>query len=833
MFKVADSDILLAIFFKIERKVEIMKNKKLAKIPMLLASTLVLTGCPKPVEDYRVTGDYMTGKLAKRDYNAYLGSAPSTLNPTLSQNGENVTHLANLVGTLVMNDNYGILRRELASSASHNANYTEFSFGIRTDVPWVRHDGSIYVSGGQEQYVCADDFVETAKQVLDYRNDSEIYYMYTLFINNAWEYRCYTEMIQKMAEGKEGYTNLKGKPDKQALKIKEMIIEQSGHEPDENITGDDIPRIANFSRVGVKAENNTVTYKLRTPAQFFPTMLTYTPYSPTNANFYKATGKSSYGTSKENMIYCGPFYLTEFSANTVKYAKNEKYFRKDEVHIDTVNYTVVDSSTSNKDMREAFDRGEVDGFSLSTRDDEGWKMYITGPDGSGTMQNPYSDLVNSRELDDITYTYHFVLNANRDLEDASTYNKATYWDVALKDMYTTDEAKRAVLENTNKAIKISEVRQLVLDGFDMAKYDDQFELEEPAQYQINTFTPRGYVYDEYGTDYVEYYYQEYADQKGLTGEGYDSPVAEAKALVGPQQYSGVNYTDDAAMTAKYPWLSLAGLREKAISAVQKYNEAYASDTIDFPIIIDHLGSGGLSEESAQSENDLIQSWNERANGCRLKSSRDTTFPTCESVTGQDKYPYFNMVNDALSEQSTYTKYANAGYYTVGSWGWVGDYADPLTYMHCYVTNGEMCKMSGNTAAIKNYQLNAAGTAITQPGNIFDEYNELVDDASEITNSNAARFDKFAEAEYMLINDLHYIKPMYMPSQGWAASVSRACGYENPTAPYGLADHSLIGIWVLVDVPTGQERKECRALQAERKEAALEACGRNTINPIYE
>ena len=814
-----------------------MKNKKLARIPLLLASTLLLAGCPKKVEDYRVTGDYMTGKLAKRDYNAYLSQAPSTLNPTLSQSGENVTHLANLVGTLVMNDNYGILRRELASSASHNASYTEFTFGVRSDIPWVKSDGSIYVSGGQEQYVKAEDFVETAKQVLDYRNGSEIYYMYTLFINNAWEYRCYTEMVQRMNNGEEGYANLKGKYDKQALKITQMVIEQSGHEPDENITADDITRIANFSRVGVKAANGAITYKLRTSAQFFPTMLTYTPYSPTNSNFYKDVGKDLYGTSKDNMIYCGPFVLTEFTANSVKYQKNDKYFRKDEVHIDTVNYTVVDSSTSNKDMREAFDRGDVDGFSLSTRDDEGWKMYITGPDGTGTMQNPYSDLVNSRELDDITYTYHYVLNANRNLEKENTFNKATYWDVELKDMYPTDEDKRAVLANTDKAMKIDEVRHLVLDGIDMAKYDDQFELEDPDQYQINTFTPRGYVFDEYGTDYVEYYYDEYASQKNLTGEGYESVRDEAKALVGPQQYSGVNYLEEGASSAeflaKYPWLSLNNLRNKAKLAVDKFNEANPGNAISFPVIIDHLGSAGLSPESEDSEKELLRSWNERANGCRLNSSRDQTYPTCESVTGQNKYPYFQMVNNALSESSTYTTYANNGYYTLGSWGWVGDYADPLTYMHCYVKNGEMAKMSGNNADIANYKLNAAGTQIVNDGTIFGDYGDLVDDAAAITNSNADRFDKFAEAEYMLINELHYIKPMYMPSQGWAASVSRACGYENPTAPYGLADHSLIGIWVLVDVPTGQERKDCRALQAQRKEEALEACGRNTINPIYD
>ena len=72
----------------------------------------------------------------------------------------------------------------------------------------------------------------------------------------------------------------------------------------------------------------------------------------------------------------------------------------------------------------------------------------------------------------------------------------------------------------------------------------------------------------------------------------------------------------------------------------------------------------------------------------------------------------------------------------------------------------------------------------------------------------------------------------MTSKVWAASFSRACGYENPTAHYGLADHSLVGIWILVDVPTGAERKAARDHQTELKEAALAAVGNNTIEPIY-
>ena len=820
---------------------------------MLMVGTLLLTSCGKKKDDdYYVTGEYMTGKKAKHDYNAYLGSAPTTLNPTLSQSGENVTHLANLIGTLVMNDNYGILRKELAKSAWHSTDYKKFEFEVRDDVPWVKSDGSIYNYAGEDQYVKAEDFVETAKQILDFKNESEIYYMYTLFIDGAWEYYCYTDMAQRIAKNEPGYESLKGNYPAQAAKLMEMIKDASGEVPD-TILGTDIPKIQRFERVGVKANGNKVTYTLNKAAQFFPTMLTYCPFMPTNANFYKEKGKAKYGTTVEDTIYCGPFVLTEFSANSVKYVKNEKYFRNSEVHVDRVNYTVVDASTSYKDMREAFDRGDVDGFSLSTKDSTGWEMYITGPDHTGTLEHPYSDLVNSRQLDDITYTYHFSLDANRPAEesDKATYEKATYWKEDLKEYHIakyggetfTTAQQSAVIKNTNAALKIEEVRALVLDGFDFEVYNEQFELEDNNQYQINTFTPRGYVFDEAGKDYIDYYYEEFAEQRGLTGEGYSSPAEEAKALVGPQQYSGVNFVLEDASTAdflaKYPWLSLNKLRENAKTAVEKYNEAYSDKKIDFPVIIDYLGSGGISPDSLSNERAVITSWNERANACTISGNPD--LPHCQvNSENVDYYPYFMMVDNKLSESSAYDSAAKNGYYSVGGWGWVGDYADPLTYMHTYVTNGEMSKMAGNTVPLANYRLNGDKSAITNAGTIFggvgddlSGYNKDVADAADIQTNNADRFDAFSKCEYDLLNNIHYIKPTHMPSQGWAASVSRACGYENPSAPYGLADHSLIGIWVLVDVPTGAERQECRDKQARYKEAELAKYGNNTIVAIYE
>lgn len=810
--------------FRLKGEINMKKGKYMGRSILMLAS-LLLTSCGgNGYETYPVTGPYLEGKTAKSLYKAYLGSAPTTLNPTKSQSAQDAMHIANAYSTLVMNDSYGILRHALATKASRSDDNKTFTFTVRDDVPWVKADGSIYQYKGVDQYVCADDFVTTAKIILDYNTQSEIYYMYTLFISNAWEYYCYTLMTKNMQEKKAGYTDLKGNYAKQAQKLTELIKEYSGNDPEEPITKDDITSILKFERVGVKANGNTITYTLKNTSQFFPTVLTYCPYMPVNANFYKeAGGSNTYGTTVDKTLFCGPYRITEFKANSVKYEKNDKYFDADNVHLKNVEYTVVDSSITNKDMREAFDKDEVDGFSLSAKDEIGWKQYIKGEDGTGTIQDPASDLVNSRELDDVDYTYHYSLNINRSTDEAS-YSSCTYWNELG---ITSDEDKVKTIENTNLAMKIKEFRKLVLNAFDITIYNSQFtSTDDENQYQMNTFTPRGYVFDEYGKDYIEYYYETYASKKGL------SDSAEAKSLVGPQQISGVQYlepsSENTEFLTKYPWLNLQTMREEAISAV---TQARDNIGLSLPVVVDFFGTGGLSAESLDTEQKLVRSWNERANGCTLSSQRSEALgiPVCEG----GKYPYFNMVYDKMTSSTTYDSASKNGYYSVSpSWGWIGDYADPLTYMHCYVTNGEMSKMSGNTDNFDSYSL-VDGTLTKSDKYMLDDYNALVNEASEIYTSNHERYAKFAEAEYMLLNELYIIKPSYMSTQGWAASISRAAGYENPNAPYGLADHILSGMWVLTEVPTGDERKAARALQAQKKQEALEAVGNNTINPIFE
>lgn len=777
--------------------------KKTALLLAALILVVPLSSCEKPTDKIYVTGDYLAGKEAKEVYNAYLGASIATLNTAKSQSATDVRHIANFVDGLLMNNEYGILERQLAKSASTDQDFKNFYFTLKDNVAWYTYDGQQYVAkdtlgNDVPQFVTADDFVNTAEIILNYTNGSEIAYMVTLFIDGAWEYYCYTQMLKLIGDRDTNYIGINwmslksASNDAKANALMTLIAHESGMNLADVafIDGDDLPNIANFSRVGIKAESeNQIHYSLNQPARFFPTLLTYAPFYPINRAFFKQVKMSGFGTSKEKILYNGPYLCTEWSDTKVQYTRNENYFGVKDVHIKTVNYVVMPDTITYAEIREAYENGIVDGFTIARDDAVGWAKYITGgtPDepGSGTMQNPYSSLVNSRQLDSIDSTWHFTLNVQRE-EDLSLQPNTEVAD--------TSKYPAGTIANTNRALKIKEVRRLILDGIDFVKYNEQNErtADDNNQYQLNTLTPPKYVFDENDKDYIEYYYEEYAEKKGLEGG-----AAAAKALVGPQTIAGVNYTQE----------QVNEMLADAQDAVAQYNVLNPSNPITLPIVIENAGLSGYAPDQSYYETLWISDFNYRANG------------------GVSNTPFVKMINNLKATSSTSASTNSyAGYYTLSTWGWVGDYADPLTYLNTYTTNGDMSLFTGTKEPRDNYYLDDTGTLVYEQNGLLEDYDDLVDVAKAEFSSNAVRYNLFAEAEYKLINDVYLIKPHSMNSQGWAVSVSRAVGYENPTASYGLADYRLTGMWVLVEPPTGAERVEARATQAEKKAAALAATG---------
>ncbi|MFA5283647.1 MAG: ABC transporter substrate-binding protein [Bacilli bacterium] len=829
-------------------------SKKSSFLLVAVAMLMSVTACGGG-DTLTVTGPYFSGYAAKSSYNAFLSSSISTLNYAKSQNAADGRHVANFVDGLVMNDEYGILRRKLASSASHSADYKEYTFEIREDVPWLMSDGTQFVANGEAQVVIADDFVNSAEIILNYGNSSEVSYLVALFLQGGWEYYSYTFMNSLInKKGSQAYypTNgefwdevnripysiehpattpnqcfnygsLKNASDAQkAAQLTLLTAHEGGLDPSKTIvTGSQLADVSTFKRVGIRSDVNDkykLVYTLSDSMAFFPTVLTYGPFYPINRAFFSQQKMAGFGTSKDKILYNGPFLCTTWEGNDVKYLRNEQYYDLQDVHIQTVNYKVIESSAAASYTRDQFDAGAVDGFALSRDDEKGWSDYITGPNGDGTIQSPYSPLVNSRELNLIDFLFCFDVNINRDSSVNATNAKVM--------------STEAEIDNANQALKIKEVRNLLLNGIDLSVYNKIFVevsgAEERDQYQVNTFVPRNFARDANDKDYVDYFIEEYAQQTGVS-------VETAKEKYAQQQIDGVNYFDPQYAQIK------SELADPAKNAVAKYNEGVADSSIGddgetaitLPITVEVLGNS--NELYRQYDRDWIEGFNERANGCRIYTSNPYTaieLPSCESLYGQAKYPFIQLIiNTRATDSSSWSTLANNASYSFGEvWGWGPDYADPLTYFNQYVSNGDHAKYGGWSTGDFSYKV--GGDNKISKYQMLSTYDGLIDLAKAETASTQKRYEYFAEAEYELHTNVLMSKPSYMASQGWTASVSRAIGYENPDAPYGMASYRLDGMWVLVDVPTGAARKEARATQASLKEQALIETGHSLI-AIYD
>ncbi|MCS1351418.1 peptide ABC transporter substrate-binding protein [Mechercharimyces sp. CAU 1602] len=110
--------------------------------------------------------------------------------------------------------------------------------------------------------------------------------------------------------------------------------------------------------VGIKAlDDKTFQVELERPVSDFLSRITLPTFSPLRQDIIEEHGKE-YGQSAETMIYNGPFTLTDVSENqVVKLRKNEQYWDKDNVQLDSVDIQVVKDTALGINQ---FNSGEVD-----------------------------------------------------------------------------------------------------------------------------------------------------------------------------------------------------------------------------------------------------------------------------------------------------------------------------------------------------------------------------------------------------------------------------------------------------------------------------------------
>lgn len=123
-------------------------------------------------------------------------------------------------------------------------------------------------------------------------------------------------------------------------------------------------KVDNADNVGVKAlDDNTLQVKLNRRVNYFDQLMSFCVFFPQNQKFVEAQGDKN-GTTAENTVYNGPFTMSTWKMDDiVVLSKNDNYWDKDSVKLNTINFKVVKDSNARINLYES---NEIDVVGLTS-----------------------------------------------------------------------------------------------------------------------------------------------------------------------------------------------------------------------------------------------------------------------------------------------------------------------------------------------------------------------------------------------------------------------------------------------------------------------------------
>ena len=344
---------------------------------------------------------------APKAYGYVYSADPETLDYLISGKQSTKVATSNGIDGLFTNDKYGNLTPAIAEDWSVSKDGLTYTYKIRKGVKWMTSDGEEYAE------VTAKDFVNGLKHAADKK--SEALYL---------------------AE-----TSVKGLSD--------------------YLTGNS----KDFSTVGIKAvDDYTLEYTLNQPEPYWNSKMAYSIFWPLNEEFEKSKGSDfAKATDPTSLLYNGPFLLKGLTAkSSIEFAKNEQYWDKENVHLDTVTLAYFDGSD-----QESLERNFTSGAYSFAR------LYPTSSNFS-KVEESYKD--------NIFYTPSGAgvggLGVNIDRQNYKYTSK------------TTDEEKTS----TKKALLNKDFRQALNFAFDRTAYSAQVNGKEGAPLAVrNLFVKPDFV----------------------------------------------------------------------------------------------------------------------------------------------------------------------------------------------------------------------------------------------------------------------------------------------------------------------------------------------------
>ncbi len=217
--------------------------------------------------------------------------------------------------------------------------------------------------------------------------------------------------------------------------------------------------VTDFAEVGVKATGDyTLEYTLCQPASYFMTMLGYGVFAPMSREYYASQGGKFgaefsaddeayvYGKTPNNIAYCGPYLVTNFTAeNTIVFQANESYWNAENINVKTLTWLFNDGEDPTKaynDMK----AGTLSGCGLNSSSVEAAKAddmfdtyaYVSACDATSFMAfvnlrrvalhnfNDENAVVSSKTEEQVARSNAAMLNQNFRLALATATDRATY-----------------------------------------------------------------------------------------------------------------------------------------------------------------------------------------------------------------------------------------------------------------------------------------------------------------------------------------------------------------------------------------------------------------------
>lgn len=549
------------------------------------------------------------GYTIKDTYTKGYNSDPQTWDALATSRSADSEAIINTYDGLMEYDEENVLQPALAESYTVSEDGTVYTFKLREGVKWVDSQGR------EVGEVTADDFVAAAQHCMDAQEGLE--YLY----------------------GDAGA----------------HIVNADAY-----VAGE----VTDFAEVGVKAvDKYTVEYTLDSPTSFFLTMLGYGVFAPMNRAYFLSkggvfgvdayqavAGSIAYGTTPENIAYCGPYLAVATSENSIVFTANESYWNKENVTIKKLTWLFNDGQDPLKAYNDTVS-GTIDGAGLND---------------SSIVQCKTDEL-----FDEYAYTsstdatsYCAFFNINR--KSYANFNDST---IAVSTQTVNQAAK------TNAALQNVHFRRALMFALDRGAYQAQTDGEDlKYSSMINSFTPGTFVTLEEevtveingkektyaaGTFYGQIL-QDQLDADGVKIKAWD-PTADG-GVGSSTQFDG--------------WYNLDNAKAELKEAIKELKEQGVTVSTVNPVHIDLVTYAGS------------EVYLNRAKA--FKQSVENAFDGAVIV---------DLVEVSSAKEWYYAGYyASTGYdnnyniYDVSGWG--PDFGDPSSYLDNFVPGGYMIKSIG-------------------------------------------------------------------------------------------------------------------------------------------